>query len=123
MLKRILIGSGILLALLLALLFLAGYWGDSGVSPRQTVEMSYGNRLVTIKGYYKDLRQELTADELLVTVDGHQIAVNNSQVLLDGALQVVEPDQNVEIAVAQDGTVVVSMAAEAGDTGAEAEPE
>jgi hypothetical protein len=107
-LTQILIGSGVLLALLVTLVVLAGNWGSR--PPSQTVEMSFGTHLVTVKGHYKDLTQETIAEGLLIAVDGNEIMVNDAQVTAAGLTHVLEPGQNVEILVDEKGTVEVKMA-------------
>ncbi|MEX2165677.1 MAG: hypothetical protein WD852_01430 [Methyloceanibacter sp.] len=116
-LTQILIGSGVVLALLVTLAVLAGNWGSS--APSQTVEMNFGTHLVTVKGHYKHLTQETIAEGLLIAVDGNEITVNDAQVTADGLTHVLEPGQNVEILVDEKGTVEVKMAEpDAGDDAA-----
>ncbi|MGI8853463.1 MAG: hypothetical protein ACR2GC_09280 [Methyloceanibacter sp.] len=107
-LTQILIGSGVVLALLVILVVLAGNWGSS--APSQTVEMSFGTHLVTVKGHYKDLTQETIAEGLLIAVDGNEITVNDAQVTAAGLTHVLEPGQNIEILVDEKGTVKVKVA-------------
>jgi hypothetical protein len=107
-LTQILIGTGVVLALLVILVVMAGNWGSS--APSQTVEMSFGTHLVTVKGLYKDLTQETIAEGLLIAVDGNEITVNDAQITAAGLTHVLEPGQNVEILVDEKGTVEVKMA-------------
>jgi hypothetical protein len=108
-LKRILIGAGIVLALLIALVVVAGYWGGDGGPGSQTMSMTVGNRTVTVSGHYKTMTQESMADGVKVAVDGHEILVSGDQLTVDGKTQVLEPGQNVEINVDQAGAVSVKV--------------
>jgi hypothetical protein len=115
-LMQILIAFGAVLALLLVFLVLAGNWGSS--VPSQTIEASFGDHLVTVKGHYQDLTQETVAEGLLITVDGQKIAVTNEQVTAAGLTHALQPGQNVEILVDEKGTVEVKVAEPAGDDSA-----
>jgi len=74
-LKRILIGLGIVLVLLIALVVVAGYWTPDEKSVTQTMSMTVGSRTVTVGGHYKDMTQESLADGIKVVIDGHVIVV------------------------------------------------
>jgi hypothetical protein len=122
---KILIGAGAVAALLAVIFIALGNWGSS-VPESQEVEMSFGNHLVTVKGHYKDLTQELLADGLTIAVDGNKITVTGDQVTAaDGLTHDLEPDQNVEIVVDEKGAVHVSVEAQdaGGAAAAEAAPE
>jgi hypothetical protein len=108
-LKRILIGLGIVLALLIALVLVAGYWTPDEKSVTQTMSMTVGNRTVTVGGHYKDMTQESLADGIKVTIDGHVIIVSADQLTVDGKTQVLEPGQNVEVLVDAEGVVSVKL--------------
>ena len=112
-LKRILIGAGIVLALLIAILLVAGYWTPDEGSVTQTVSMTVGNRTVTVGGQYKDMTQESLADGVKVVIDGHEITVSADQLTVDGKTQVLEPGQDVEVLVDKDGKVSVKLVASA----------
>jgi hypothetical protein len=108
-LKRILIGAGIVLALLIALVVVAGYWGPGGGPGTQTVSMTVGSRTVTVSGHYKSMTQESLADGVKVAVDGHEILVSGDQLTVDGKTQVLEPGQDVAIMVDATGAVSVKV--------------
>jgi len=103
-LKRILIGAGIVLALLIALVFAVGYWTPSG-QVEQSLSVTVGHRTVTIGGHYKSVTQESMADGMSIKVDGHEITLTGDQLTIDGKTQVLEPDQNIEIWVDEEGKV------------------
>ena len=117
-LKRILIGLGIVLALLIALVVVAGYWGPDEKPASQTVSMTVGSRTVTVGGHYKNMTQESLADGIKVTVDGHVIVVSADQLTVDGKMQVLEPGQDVQVLVDAEGVVAVKLVAS--DAGAPA---
>jgi len=108
-LKRILIGLGIVLVLLIALVVVAGYWTPDEKSVTQTISMTVGNRTVTVGGHYKDMTQESLADGIKVTIDGHVIIVSADQLTVDGKTQVLEPGQDVEVLVDAEGVVEVKL--------------
>ncbi|MBM3543020.1 MAG: hypothetical protein FJX44_00710 [Alphaproteobacteria bacterium] len=107
-LTQILIAFGAVLALVLVILMMAGIWGSS--VPSRTVEASFGDHLVTVKGHYQDLKQETLAEGLLITVDGQKIAVTNDQVTAAGLTHALQPGQDVEILVNDKGDVEVKVA-------------
>jgi hypothetical protein len=107
-LRRILIGAGLALALLIALVLVAGYWTPSG-QVEQTLSVTVGHRTVTIGGKYKSMTQESMADGMSIKVDGHEITLTGDQLTIDGKTQVLEPDQNIEIWVDGDGKVSVKV--------------
>jgi len=107
--KRILIGLGIVSALLVALVLVAGYWTPDDGSVTQTMSMTVGNRTVTVGGHYKSMTQESLADGVKVVVDGHEIVVGADQLTVDGKTQVLEPGQDVEILVDKQGTLSVKL--------------
>ena len=108
-LKRILIGLGIVLALLFAIVAALGFLTPDKKSVSQTVSMTVGSRTVTIGGHYKDMTQESLADGIKINVDGHEITVGADQLEVDGKTQVLEPGQDVEILVDDKGTVSVKV--------------
>jgi hypothetical protein len=113
-LKRILIGTGIVLALLIGLVLFAGYWAPGGPS-QPTMSMTVGHRTVTVGGKYKNVTQESMADGMAIKVDGHEITLTGDQLTIDGKTQVLEPEQNIEIWVDDKGAVSVKVVhAEAG---------
>ena len=108
-LKRILIGLGIVLVLLIALVVVAGYWAPDEKSVTQTMSMTVGSRTVTVGGHYKNMTQESLADGIKVIIDGHVIIVTADQLTVDGKTQVLEPGQDVEVLVDADGVVEVKL--------------
>ena len=108
-LKRILIGLGIVLVLLIALVVVAGYWTPDEKSVTQTMSMTVGSRTVTVGGHYKNMTQESLADGIKVTIDGHVIIVSADQLTVDGKTQVLEPGQDVEVLVDDKGVVEVKL--------------
>ena len=120
-LKRLLIGGGIVLALIVTLVVLAEYWGKAPEGPgTQTLSMTVGNHTVTVGGAYKEMTQESMADGMKVVVDGHEITLNVDQLTVDGKTQVIEPTQNVEIWADEAGAVQVKVV-NAGAAGAGAD--
>ena len=107
-LKRILIGAGLVLALAIAMVFAVGYWTSSG-QVEQTLSVTVGHRTVTIGGNYKSVTQESMADGMSIKVDGHEITLTGDQLTIDGKTQVLEPDQNIEIWVDEEGKVSVKV--------------
>ena len=108
-LMRILVGLGIVLALVIALVLVIGNWGASG-PPTQALSMAVGQRTVTVAGHYKNVTQESTGDGIKVVVDGHEIAVSPDQLTVDGKAQDLDPAQDVLVYVNQDGEVEVKAA-------------
>ena len=73
------------------------------------MSMTVGSRTVTVGGHYKDMTQELLADGIKVTIDGHVIMVSADQLTVDGKTQVLEPGQDVEVLVDAEGVVSVKL--------------
>ena len=120
-LKAILIGAGLVLALAIAMVFAVGYWTSSG-QVEQTLSVSVGHRTVTIGGKFKSVTQESMADGMSIKVDGHEITLTGDQLTIDGKTQVLEPDQNIEIWVDEEGKVSVKVVrADAGASGTAAQ--
>jgi hypothetical protein len=108
-LKRILIGLGIVLVLLFAIVFAIGFWTPDDSSVTQTMSVTVGNRTVTVGGHFKSMTQETLANGIKVTVDGHVVVVDDDQLTVDGKTQVLEPNQNVEVLVDEKGAVSVKI--------------
>jgi hypothetical protein len=108
-LKRTLIGAGMVLALLIALVLVAGHWGRDEASVTQTMSMTVGNRTVTVGGHYKNMTQESLADGIKVIVDGHEILISGDQLTVDGETQVLGPGQDLDIRMAEDGAISVKF--------------
>ena len=105
MLKKALIGFGIVFAILIAIVVALGFLTPDGKSVSETVSMTVGSRTVTVGGHYKDMTQESLADGMKITVDGHLITIGPDQLEVDGKTQVLEPNQDVEITVDEKGAV------------------
>ncbi len=88
-LKRILIGLGIAVALVIAIVLVVGYWAPSG-EVSKTTSVDVGDHTVTIGGKYRNVTQESMADGMDIKVDGHEIAINADQLTVDGKTQVLE---------------------------------
>ena len=106
MLKKALIGFGIVFAILIAIVFALGFLTPDEKSVSETVSMTVGSRTVTVGGHYKDMTQELLARRH----EDHrrrprQITIGPDQLEVDGKTQVLEPDQDVEITVDEKGAV------------------
>jgi hypothetical protein len=72
------------------------------------------------------MTQETIADGIKVIVDGHEVVVAEDQLTVDGKVQVLEPDQDVMVYVAEDGKVSVKIVHEdeaAGQEPSEEAPE
>jgi hypothetical protein len=107
--KRILIGLGIVLALVIAIVFAVGFWTPDENSVTQSVSMTVGERTLTVGGHYKSMAQESLADGIKIVVDGHEITISADQLTVDGKTQVLEPDQDVEVWVDEKGAVSVKI--------------
>ena len=107
-LMRILAVLGIVLALVIVFVLVIGNWGKSGKTT-QALSLSVGNRTVTVAGHYKDMTQESMSDGIKVVVDGHEISIAEDQLTVNGKVEVLEPDQDVMIYVAEDGKVQVKL--------------
>lgn len=114
-LTQILIAFGAVLALVLVFLVI-GNWGST--VPSRTVEASFGDHLVTVKGHYKDLTQDTLAEGLLIIVDGQKIAVTNDQVTAAGLTHALQPNQGIDILVNEKGEVEVKVGEPSGDDSA-----
>src|SRR4026207_740845 len=90
-LKQILIGLGIALALLIAIVLVIGHWSPGEQqNVAKTMSVEVGDHTVTVTGAYKNLTQESMADGMDIKVDGHEIAINADQLTVDGKTQVLE---------------------------------
>jgi hypothetical protein len=116
-LKRILIGLGIAVALVIAIVLVVGYWAPSG-EVSKTMSVDVGGHTVTIGGKYKNVTQESMADGMDIKVDGHEIAINADQLTVDGKTQVLEAGQDVEVSVDDKGAFSVKLVqSDAGSVG------
>jgi hypothetical protein len=109
-LKRILIGLGIALALLIAIVLVAGHWSPGEQQQvAKTVSVEVGDHTVTVGGQYKNVTQESMADGMSIIVDGHEITINADQLTVDGKAQVLEAGQDVDVSVDDKGAVSVKL--------------
>ena len=109
MLKKALIGFGIVFAILIGIVFALGFFTPDGKSVSETVSMTVG-------GHYKDMTQESLSDGMKINIDGHVITIGPDQMDVDGKTQALEPDQDVEITVDEKGALAVKVASSAGGT-------
>jgi len=114
MLKKALIGFGILFAILIGIVFALGFFTPDGKSVSETVSMTVGSRTVTVGGHYKDMTQESLSDGMKINIDGHVITIGPDQMDVDGKTQALEPDQDVEITVDEKGVVAVKVVSSSG---------
>ena len=121
-LKRLLIGLGIVVVLVIAIVAVVGLWSPGGSGPdTQTLSMTVGNRTITVGGHYKEMTQESVADGMKIVVDGHEITLSADQLTVDDKTQVLEPGQNVEVFVDEKGAVQVKVvSADAAGAGGDA---
>lgn len=106
---RGLVGVALALGLLILIVVLIGNVGSRDDGTESTA-LTVGTRTVTVAGHYKTLSQESVADGVKVVVEGHEIMVTADQLSVDGNAQVLEPDENVKVFVAKDGTLQVNVA-------------
>jgi hypothetical protein len=116
MLKKALIGFGVVFAILIGIVFALGFFTPDEKSVSETVSMSVGGHTVTVGGHYKDMTQESLTDGMKINIDGHVITIGPDQMDVDGKTQALEPDQDVEITVDEKGVVGVKVVSSAGGT-------
>ncbi|ODS01134.1 hypothetical protein AUC68_12210 [Methyloceanibacter methanicus] len=106
---RGLVGVALALGLVIVFVLLIGNTGsrDDGT---ESTSLTVGSRTVTVAGHYKTLSQESVADGVKIIVEGHEIMVTEDQLSMDGNAQVLEPEENVTVFVAKNGSVRVSVA-------------
>ena len=117
-LKQVLIGLGIALALIVAIVLVVGHWSP-GEQPEVAKAMSIevGDHTVTVTGNYKNLTQESMADGMDIKVDDHEIAINADQLSADGKTQVLQAGQDIEVAVDDNGAINIKLLSDAGSAG------
>ena len=106
---RGLVGVALALGLVILIVVLIGNVGSRDDGTDSTA-LTVGTRTVTVAGHYETLSQESVADGVKVIVEGHEIMVTADQLSVDGNAQVLEPEENVTVFVARDGTVQVNVA-------------
>src|ERR1700745_3545588 len=105
-LEQILIGLGIALALIVAIVLVGGHWSP-GEQPEvaKAISIEVGDHPGWVQGNHKNLTQESMADGMDIKVDGHEIAINADQLSVDGKTQVLEAGQDIEVAVDDKGAI------------------
>src|SRR5262249_18723280 len=118
-LKQVLIGLGIALALIVAIVLVVGHWspGEQPEVVAKAMSIEVGDHTVTVTGNYKNLTQESMADGMDIKVDGHEIAINADQLSVDGKTQVLEAGQDIEVAVDDQGVINIKLLSDAGSAG------
>lgn len=76
----------------------------------EAVALTVGGRTVTVAGHYKNLSQESVAGGVKIIVEGHEVMLTGDQLSVDGKAEVLEPEENVMVFVAKDGTTQVKVA-------------
>lgn len=110
-LMRILVTLGLILALVIVIVLVIGNIGTRD-EITQAISMTVGNRTVTVAGHYEDMTQESVADGMKVVVDGHEILITTDQLSVDGEMETLEPNEDVTVYVAKDGSVQVKVVPE-----------
>jgi hypothetical protein len=100
--KGLLIALGLVAVLAVVMIAALGMLGsDKGKEVRH---IAIGQRTITVS-HYKNLTQESTADGVRISVDGHVIVATADGLTIDGKPQALDPTQDVEIAIDENGTV------------------
>ncbi len=109
-LMRILVALALVLALVIVIVVVIGNFGTRE-DVAEAIALTVGNRTLTVAGHYsaENLTQESVPDGIKVIVDGHEIVVTADQLSVDGAVEVLEPGENVTVYVAGDGDVQVKV--------------
>lgn len=105
---RTLAAVGIVLALVIAIVFVVGRLGTSG-DPTQALALAVGNRTINVAGHFKDMTQETIADGIKIVVDDHEVVVSSDQLSVDGKTQVLEPGKDVMLYVGKNGGLQVKV--------------
>ena len=106
--KRLLIGFGVVLALLLVLVLVVSSWEPSGPQT-EALAINVGDRTLTVGGHYKAMKQESLPEGIKIVVDTHEIALENEQLTIDGQTRVLGPGEDVVAWVREDGSLDVSV--------------
>jgi hypothetical protein len=115
-LTRILIGLGVVVALLVAVVLLAP---DEPQVKTHEMEMTFGSHTVAVKALYVNQLQQTTGDEgVALVVDGreHHITASGDQLSVDGKTRVLEPGQDAEIFFNETGGIDVQVLESDGDS-------
>jgi hypothetical protein len=105
---RGLVAIALALGLVILIVVLIGNVGSGG-DGREVTALTVGSRTVIVDGYYETLSQESIADGIKIIVEGHEIMVTADQLSVDGAAQVLEPEENVTVAVSKNGAINVTL--------------
>lgn len=101
-LKGGLIGLGIVVVLVIAILAALGLLSSGG--GHEVRHISVGQRTITIS-HYKDMTQESIADGVKIVADGHVIAATPDTLTIDGTAQSFDPAQDVEVTIDEKGGI------------------
>jgi hypothetical protein len=101
-LKWTLIGLGIVVLLVLAMLAGLGMLTDS--AEKEVRHISVGQRTITVS-HYKDMTQESMADGVKIVADGHVINATPDAITVDGKPVSIDPSQDVEILIDEKGNL------------------
>lgn len=105
---RVLVAVALALGLVILIVLLIGNVGSGGDGTEITA-LTVGGRTVTVEGHYETLSQESIADGVKIIVEGHEIMVTSDQLSVDGKAQVLEPEENVTVTVAKNGSIKVKL--------------
>jgi len=105
---RGLVAIALALGLVILIVLLIGNIGAGG-DGKEITALTVGSRTVTVAGHYETLSQESVADGVKIIVEGHEIMVTADQLSVDGAAQVLEPEENVTVAVSKNGAIKVTL--------------
>lgn len=98
------IGIGIALVVVLTVgIVAAGGFLSSDQRAAEPMSMTIGDHTITVDGEYKTMTQESLADGMKIVVDNHVIAATPGELTVDGKTQDLDPGQDVEIVVKENG--------------------
>ena len=106
--KRLLIGFGAVLGLLLVLVLVVSAWEPAGPQT-EALAINVGDRTLTVGGHYKAMKQESLPEGIKIVVDGHEIALENEQLTVDGQTRVLGPGEDVVAWVREDGRLDIRV--------------
>ena len=106
--KRLLIGFGVVLGLLLVLVLVISVWEPAGPQTK-ALAINVGDRTLTVGGHYKAMKQESLPEGIKIVVDAHEIALENEQLTIDGQTRVLSPGEDVVAWIREDGRLDVKV--------------
>ena len=106
--KRLLIGFGVVLGLLLVLVLIVSVWEPAGPQTK-ALAINVGDRTLTVGGHYKAMKQESLPEGIKIVVDAHQIALENEQLTIDGQTRVLGPGEDVVAWIREDGRLDIKV--------------